>query len=384
MKGLYGDFATMPLKDLVVYLGNRKATGTLNLEQGPIRKQVVIVGGDVMNSSSNEPREYLGQFLINLGQISEEQFHRAYETQRETRIFLGRILVMIGAVTEAQVAHALNLKTRETLLEAFQWTSGTFAFEGDKVPELPQGVELRVPLLEIQRESQLREKLWAQMRQVFTSGKLHLSIDKASLAEEPKPGSLDDRLLHQIETGKTIDEIILALHATDFFLYQRLYALHSLGAVAVDEGISIELSIDDNTEGLDVNDEPSEDEMLANARTFVAQGNLRDALALARRAHQLKPTPESQALSRQVEEKWVVALRKELLAGTKVPKVRIDGPAIRAMALSAQERYLLSRMDGKRTLAAIVSVSPLRELDALAHVQKFLEKGLIKLELSPS
>jgi hypothetical protein len=383
MKGLYGDFATMPLKDLVVYLGNRKATGTLNLEQGPIRKQVVIMSGDVVNASSNEPREYLGQFLINLGQISEEQFHRAYETQRETRIFLGRILVMIGAVTEAQVAHALNLKTRETLLEAFQWSHGTFAFEGDKLPELPQGVELRVGLLEMQKESLLRDNLWTQMRRVFSSGKLKLSADRSQLAEEPKPGSLEDRLLHQIETGKTIDEIILALHATDFFLYQRLYALHSLGAVAIDDDISIELSIDDNTEGLDEADEPSETEMLENARRFVTQGNMRDALALARRSHQLKPTPEAQALARQIEEKWLVALRKELLATKKVPRVRIDGPAIRAMSLSAQERYLLSRMDGKRTLAAIVSVSPLRELDALAHVQRFLENGLIKLELVP-
>src|SRR6185503_15895685 len=108
MKGLYGDFGTMPLKDLVVYLGNRRSTGTLNLEQGAIRKQIIMVAGDVINASSNEPREYLGQFLINLGQISEEQFHKAYETQRETRIFLGRILVMIGAVREDQVAHAIN------------------------------------------------------------------------------------------------------------------------------------------------------------------------------------------------------------------------------------------------------------------------------------
>src|SRR5437773_10353847 len=146
MKGLYGDFSTMPLKDLVVYLANRQATGVLNLEQGPIRKQIVIVDGQIINASSNEPREYLGQFLINLGQITEEQFHRAYETQRETRVFLGRILVMIGAVTEDQVTNAIGLKTRESVLEAFQWEVGTFAFESEKTPDLPPGIELHVPL----------------------------------------------------------------------------------------------------------------------------------------------------------------------------------------------------------------------------------------------
>jgi hypothetical protein len=382
MKGLYGDFGTMPLKDVVVYLGNRRSTGTLNLEQGAIRKQIVMVAGDVINASSNEPREYLGQFLINLGQITEEQFHKAYETQRETRIFLGRILVMIGAVTEEQVAHAINLKTRETLLEAFQWKQGTFAFEADKVPELPAGIELRVPLLDIHKESETRDKLWKAMRAVFTSGKLHLTVDREHLAEPPKPGSLDDRLLHQIETGKTVDEVILALHATDFFLYQRLYALYSLGAVTVDVDISIELSIDDNTEGLSEGDEPSDTEMLENAKQFMSQGNMRDALALARRSQTLKPSAEAQQMARQIEEKWLVTLRKELLHGKKVPTVKVDGPAIRAMSLTAPERYLLSRMDGKRTLTAIVSVSPLRELDALALVQKFVEKGFVTLDVA--
>jgi hypothetical protein len=381
MKGLYGDFATMALKDLVVYLGNRRATGVLNLEQGAIRKQIVLVTGEVINASSNEPREYLGQFLINLGQITEEQFHRAYETQRETRVFLGRILVMIGAVSEAQVANAISLKTRETVLEAFQWTQGTFAFEAEKRPELPPGIEFKIPLLEIHKDSETRARVWQQMREVFPNGKVKLEVDRGNLAEPPKSGSLEDRLIHQIDTGKTIDEIILALHATDFFLYQRLYALHRLGAVreATDD-IAVELSIDDATEGLDAGDEPSSDEMLQNARRFMNQGNLRDALALVRRAHTSSPSSDSQALSRTIEDKWLVQLRQELLTGKKVPKVRVDGPALRAMSLTAPERYLLSRMDGKRTLVAIVSVSPLRELDALAHVQKFLEKGLVKLE----
>jgi hypothetical protein len=381
MKGLYGDFSTMPLKDLVVYLGNRRSTGVLNLEQGAIRKQVIIAGGEVLNASSNEPREYLGQFLINLGQITEEQFHRAYETQRETRIFLGRILVMIGAVTEAQVANAISLKTRETVLEAFEWTQGTFAFEADKKPELPAGVELKIPLLDIHKDGEIRSQVWQQMREVFPNGKLKLELDRKNLAETPKPGSLDDRLIHQIESGKTIDEIGLALHATDFFLYQRLFALHKLGAVEVqDVDIQVELSIDDATETLEVGDEPSSQEMLENARRFMGQGNMRDALALARRSQALEPSQDALDLARSIEEKWLVVLRRELLSGKKVPSVKIDGAAMRAMSLSAPERYLLSRMDGKRTLTAIVSVSPLRELDALAHVARFLEKGLVKLE----
>src|SRR5687768_4341267 len=128
MRGLHGDFSTMPLKDLVVYLGNKRASGELKLERGSVKKSASLLDGQVINASSNQPREYLGQFLINLGHIGEEQFNKAYETQKETKIFLGRILVMIGAVSEQVVRTTLSLKFRETLLEAFLWSEGTFAF----------------------------------------------------------------------------------------------------------------------------------------------------------------------------------------------------------------------------------------------------------------
>ena len=77
MRGLAGDFATMPLKDLVVYLWNRQATGQLVLEYRGVHKEVLLENGAIYNASSNLPREYVGQYLINLGHITEDQFHRA-------------------------------------------------------------------------------------------------------------------------------------------------------------------------------------------------------------------------------------------------------------------------------------------------------------------
>ncbi len=119
MRGLQGDLRTMPLADLVVHLGNRRASGTLVLEQGQTHKEVLLNGGAVQGASSNLPREYLGQFLINLGHLTEDQFNKAYETQRETQVPIGRILVMIGLVKADVLQHALGLKFRETLLSAY-------------------------------------------------------------------------------------------------------------------------------------------------------------------------------------------------------------------------------------------------------------------------
>src|SRR5258707_6130243 len=152
MRGLSGDFSTMPLRDVVLYLGNTRASGHLNLERDQLRKRIQIQSGLVVNASSNQPREYLGQFLINLGHITEDQFNKAYETQQETKVFMGKILAMIGLVPEKVILNGLSLKFRETLLEAFQWSQGAFTFEPMQTVEVSDEVELQIDLLDIQHE----------------------------------------------------------------------------------------------------------------------------------------------------------------------------------------------------------------------------------------
>jgi hypothetical protein len=62
-----------------------------------------------------------------------------------------------------------------------------------------------------------------------------------------------------------------------------------------------------------------------------------------------------------------------------VPRLKVSTGLVRQMPLSAPERYLLSRIDGLRTVEAIVQVSPIHELDALRCFKGFVEQGLIEL-----
>jgi hypothetical protein len=372
----------MPLKDIVAYLGEKRATGTLSMEHSVHRKQVVLRDGMVVNASSNEPREYLGQFLINLGHITEEQFNKAYQTQKETKIFLGKILVMIGAVTEATVQNALNLKIRETLLHAFHWEEGTFSFDPDAQGALGDGLDLRVDLLDIHREGEFRETAWAAIRNAFPSGQVRLRLHEARLTEPPRPGSLDERLFRLIGQGHTIDELILALHATDFFLYQRLYALYRLEAVSVAEPsdeVEVELTFDPPPQET-VGQEASQAEILAAAEACLDQQSFAAAEPLARRAHELGPTPQTAALLQRAEEGLLGQLRGQLLEGKPVASLKVHPSQLKALQLSAPERYLLSRIDGARDVPSIIHVSPLKEAQALRLFQRFIEAGLVSVE----
>ncbi len=380
MLGLHGDFSTMPLKDLVVYLGEKAASGTLKLTRDDVRKQLVLQQGQVINASSNLPREYLGQFLINLGYITEEQFNAAYETQLQTRVFMGRILVMIGLVSEEVVSAVLSTKFRETVLEAYTWTTGNFTFDPSSVPAQPEGVMVKVPLRHIEREFAFREQAWGEFRRAFPSRACTLELVRENLVEQPRPGSLDEKLVKGIEAGQTLDELMLAMHATDFFFFQRLFSLQRLGAVRVLPPSSPPVTEavgppqPQNLRGR------STEELLSQASYCLAQGEYRCAWAHAAAAHAARPDAGHDQLLQRIEVAWYEYLKAELLSRERVPKALLAPDEVRALPLSAAERYLLSRVDGQKALANIIRIAPLREFESLAIFDRFVGAGWVRFD----
>ena len=381
MRGLSGDFLTMSLKDVVSHLGNRRVSGVLRVHRSGVFKELTIQDGSVISASSNQPREYLGQFLINMGHLTEDQLGRAFESQRDTDIRLGKVLVIKGMVAESTVQNTLSLKFREMVLDAFQWPDGEFQFEVlDVTTPSAEGLDVRVELLDIHREGEFRETAWQAIRAVFPSGKARLTVDERKLPEPRQPGSLDERIALLIKEGMTIDDLALALHASDFHLYQRLYALYRREAVKVrDEAATPEPRDKPLPSPQIIGSESPVDEIISAARMFLDKCNFRDAEVLARRAYELVPSPENSELLKHAETGLQESLRTVLMDPPQVPTLLVPQARLKTMPLSAPERYLLSRIDGKRDVAAIIHVSPLHELDALKYFQGFLDSGFVKL-----
>ena len=309
MEGLAGDLGTMPINDLVLYLGNKNLTGTLVCEYGNAKKSVSIRSGAIINAASNDPREYLGQFLINFGHITEDQLIKAFQTQTETKIFLGRILVMIGLITEDTLRSVLIIKFRETLLGLFRWKQGFFKFARNVLPPDEGAVPVDVPLLEVHREGEFRDSAWEAMLQTFPSGTLALKVDEARVPKDMTPTSLDAQLFGLMREGQAIDEICLRLHATDFHLYQRLYALFRQGSISPYDPKSGAPPPPDDVKDEPVGEEPPADEILKLAKGFVEAKRWLDAEKLATLAHDLAPSPEALAVLREAEAGLVIALR---------------------------------------------------------------------------
>ncbi|HEX7624555.1 MAG TPA: DUF4388 domain-containing protein [Anaeromyxobacteraceae bacterium] len=330
MRGLMGTFALMPLGDLVEFLARRRASGSLTCERGTVHKTIFLVEGVAVGAASNDPREYLGQLLMNFGHITEEQLTKAFETQEETKVRLGKVLTMVGVVSPEVIRDTLGIKIRETLLDAFLWDSGVFRVD-ETPPPPPDELDPSVPLVELQREAEFRTTAWQAFRGQFPTGTASLTVHEEAVPAELGPDSVDGRVLQLAREGKSIDEIGLALRANDFHLYQRLYALQRRGAVSATAAPTAPPAASASRESAD------------EARAATAQ------------------------------------LRADLLDPPRTPRLKVRSHEVALMRLSAAEKYLLGRCDGTRDLRQIVQLAPLSELEVLRSVKKFVEGRIVEL-----
>jgi len=368
MRGLMGTFAIMPLKDLVEFLDRRRLSGSLTCERGTVRKTLHLAEGVAVGAASNDPREYLGQLLLTFGHIDEHQLAKAFQVQQETQVRLGKVLCMAGITRPEVIRDTLAIKIRETLLDVFMWDSGMFVVEDAAPPERDE-LDAALPLAEISQEAEFRATAWSAMRAAFPSGAAALLVDEARAPASLPPGGVDARLLACAREGKTIDEIGLALHATHFHLYQRLYAWHRQGVLSSAPAVlarepALELA--------------KAEDLVAEARSLLAAGRVGEAEAAASRAAEIAPGLEaaSGALLEARRELGAL-LRAELLDPPRRPRLALALRDVALMRLTAAEKYLLGRCDGSRDLAQILQIAPLAELEVLKAVKKFVDARVL-------
>src|SRR6185503_2334791 len=79
---LQGSLSTMSVSDLLQFLAVSRKTGLLKFSHQKVLKGIYFENGIIVGSSTNDPKEYLGQVLIHYGKIDEAQLQAAMEIQR--------------------------------------------------------------------------------------------------------------------------------------------------------------------------------------------------------------------------------------------------------------------------------------------------------------
>jgi hypothetical protein len=384
--GLSGNLQTMLPGDLLQWLSLGQKTGTLVISNKRVEKKIFFRRGRVISSASNDPREYLGQFLMSHGYLTEPELKKAMEVQLQSGILLGKILVMIDVIAESDLQRLMRLKAEEEIYDIFLWNDGDFYFIDDELPQMEM-IPLQVDVTGIIMEGTRRVDEWARIRETVPSEAVIpvplKEIDDTELEEVEEP------IVRAIDGKRTIAEIVLESRSSAFTVSSTVCALVRHGYVKLvdpstqkmariaEEVVAAAAGVEARR---DFNEDDEIQSLLNAAQAALRSRDFEKTQRLLRAAQNLDPNhPKVRTAIKGAETVILGELRNQGLLDNKVPTVAKPLEEITQMNFSPNEGFILSRINGQWDINSLIKISPIRETDALLIFHKLWKDGIIAL-----
>lgn len=376
---LTGDLRTLPFPEVIQLVARMGGTGVLRVRRGQVEKAVYFRKGAICSSSSNDPREFLGQYLLRMGLVDEEHLFQALLKQDQEHRPLGAILIELGLLAPDDLEKVLRQKAEETIYDLFLWDEGEFVFHEEPIPEnLP--VQLNLDVMGVLLEGARRSDEWERIRQVIPS-------PRTTFAPGPVPPAdvTEARVVSLASEGRTAAAISFELHCSDFDAFTLLASLVQKQVLQVKSPGAAERPGD--TVG-------TVKKLLAKAKSAELAGRLEEAEEAYEAVLLINPV-HVQA------RKALTALRERSLTPADpsafnipplsprpaetvpldgVPRLAVDFSTVTRLELSPEEGYLLSRINGSWDVKSIVRLFPEGQAKALEILSQLEAKGLIRID----
>ena len=373
--GILGTLNTMSVSDLLQFLAAGRKTGTLKLGRGDIVKEIFLEDGLIVGSSSNDPREYLGQMLLHYGKIEESQLQAAMESQRQSGGKLGEILSLRGFVRHGDVIEVLRTRTLEIIYDLFIWDEAQFEFF-DNAPLPPDLIRIQVEATSVIMDGIYRIDEWSRHRTVIPSDRTFFELTPGWTQSLNASKEIRQVLFH-VEKRMTVAEICYNMHASLFHACALLFDLVNQGTIRV--AGEAPLPVAEVADDLSLLKLPQTvPELLNLARAEMKENNAENALAIIHSVLEQEPkSAEGQRLREEAEKKFVAQVYRNGFSRRAVPKLLHTQEQLEHERLGPQEGFLLSRINGESDIESILSICPFREADSLRMIKKLLDGGII-------
>jgi hypothetical protein len=372
--GIHGTLNTMSVSDLLQFLAAGRKTGTLKFGRGAIVKQIYLENGVIVGSNSNDPREYLGQALLQYGKIDEAQLQAAMEIQRQGGGRLGVVLSTRGFLPHEQVIEVLRTRTLEIIYDLFIWDEAHFEFfDNELMP--PDLIRIKVEATAVVMDGIYRVDEWARYRQVIPTDRTYFELTSGWTQSLHESKEVREVLYH-VEKRMTAAEICYQMHTTLFHACAVLYDLISKGVIKVAGEAAVVPEVATDLSALNL--PQTVPELLKLARAEMKEGSIENSLAIIHSALEQEPkNAEADRLREEAEKKFIAQVYRDGLSPRAVAKILVGPEKLETERLGPQEGFLLSRINGESDIESILSICPFREADSLRMIKKLLASGVI-------
>ncbi len=348
---LWADFKTYPLPDFLQWMDAGRHSGVLFLE-GTLTRRLRFYRGTITGYGAERLVEMTAPVAVAYGLVSDDL---AAASARKSAENLERWLEASSVNREA-LRHLMTEETQDALFDLISEPEGSFEFNADEALEdegwIAIEVELRGLLLEAMRHLDERpqvERLFEGETAVPRPGR----DDQASVLK-----LRDRRLLELVRQGMTIGEMRWALKTSSLAVRRRLFDLARAGYVLPPSGEAV---------GPDPIGKLIEQGLiLLRERQFNEVAHVFESLLGMDQADR-----RVREFLRHIEREHVGEMYRSF-SPLGVPDVRIPPEELARLPIRPEDRTVLELLDGRRDVARVVAMSPLRELNTL--------KSLLKLE----
>jgi len=176
-----------------------------------------------------------------------------------------------------------------------------------------------------------------------------------------------------VDGRRTLAQIVLEAHASEYNVCQVLYVMVQKGYL---EAVQAESAAP--APARPPADSPQA--LMEAAKELIKSGDSEGALVILEKARKSAgKNPEMNALIQVAEEHFIDKAYRHYLPPKKIPVLKKPLETLMNQDLSPEEGFLVSRVNGSWDLRSIISISPLREVDALRAFKKLRERGIIDL-----
>jgi hypothetical protein len=124
------DLAVTPISETIYRLAAERRSGDLQVNSGTTAKMVFFDHGRIVFAASNLKEDRLGEALVELGHITDEDFARASGLMKADRsLRFGDALVQAGVMDKNAVGTSVANQVAKIVLSLFRLDSGTATFE---------------------------------------------------------------------------------------------------------------------------------------------------------------------------------------------------------------------------------------------------------------
>ncbi len=318
---------------------------------------------------------------------------------------LGNILLANGAITQEELAAEVAAKAEENIYGLFDWTDAFFRYEMEAAPD-PNIIEVDFSVDEIVEKGLKRYEQLQRIRDAFSSSGIVLVRTDETTPPEIHTSALARSILESVDGRRTVAEILLHCHASEFLVLRFLYTLHRKGVVRIAEVQQVDpasSTLLDETPSRAVTEEaggsadgepgPSDEEgrkalerypevaaQLELALHFMSEGEFEGALQVLDHCYRAHPGDDYlRHLMNKAESSLLEKVRKDDLPPTKIPVRREHDGDVSELNLQPSELFLLGMIDGASDLKTLLWVAPMRELDVYTTLRQLMQRGLVEL-----